>query len=121
MRIGDEHGFFAQGPQAGLGVKRGDEIGFLQKSIPLELGQDLLGCAVCGGHAWLGRFQPRRRLLYGRHEALCHSPGQPEPELLTVLGVESQHEAVLPLVMMDRYLVNVHLFDSRQTETVVQS
>ena len=47
-------------------------------------------------------------MVHGWKQAYGHSAGQPEPELLTVLGVQSEQEPILAFVVADGQLVNVH-------------
>jgi hypothetical protein len=47
-------------------------------------------------------------LFDGGHQAQRHAACQPETKLLLVLGVQTQQQAVLPLIVVHGQLVNVH-------------
>jgi hypothetical protein len=84
------------------------EKSVFQKST-LEFGQHLLRCGIGGGYSGLCGLQPRNRLVQGRKQPVGHAAGQPETELLPVLGVQAQQQAILAFVVADRQLMNVHV------------
>jgi hypothetical protein len=48
-------------------------------------------------------------LFDGGHQAQGHSTRQPKTEFLQFLGVQAQQQAVLPFIVVDRQLMNVHV------------